>query len=114
MTPENFRGAFTAAEGWGSYAQRFDANRFEASVALKWGAVRLRELSLSWPEGMGKGTVVVSIGIASLPASLRRTGDRVTVELAASARLHAGESLTLHGSGCCLRDVSVAGGGCDP
>lgn len=47
LTPENFQCAFTAAEGWGSYAQRQDGTAMTAELRLKWGRLRLSTLKLA-------------------------------------------------------------------
>ena len=44
--PEDFRAAFTAAEGWGTYSQRIDGAAQESRIDLKRGALRLSELGL--------------------------------------------------------------------
>ena len=47
LTPENFRSAFTAAEGWGTYSQVRKGGRLHAALDVKWGKVELKTLSLT-------------------------------------------------------------------
>ena len=44
--PEDFKAAFTAAEGWGSYSQRSSGRSFHAELVLKWGRLSLREIEV--------------------------------------------------------------------
>jgi non-lysosomal glucosylceramidase len=43
LTPENFKAAFTAAEGWGSFSQ----NARRAEIAVKWGKLRVKTVALA-------------------------------------------------------------------
>jgi hypothetical protein len=47
LTPENFKAPFTTAEGWGSFSQRVESGGVDAEIALKWGDLRLRSISLA-------------------------------------------------------------------
>lgn len=46
---KDFKGAFTTAEGWGSYAQKEQSGAFDAFVALKYGTLVLTRLTLPLP-----------------------------------------------------------------
>lgn len=50
LQPENFRAAFTTAEGWGTYSQKIENGRLAASLELKWGRLRLTSLGLEFKE----------------------------------------------------------------
>ena len=43
---ENFRAAFTAAEGWGTFSQKVEAGVQRADLQIQWGRLRLRTLAL--------------------------------------------------------------------
>lgn len=49
MSPENFKAAFTTAEGWGTYSQEKQGNAWMAGVTLKYGQLTIRELKLAFP-----------------------------------------------------------------
>ncbi len=44
LSPENFRAAFTTAEGWGTFSQKDDAGRRKAAVARPLGQAGLEDL----------------------------------------------------------------------
>jgi len=57
LTPEDFKAAFTAAEGWGSYSQKISGGEFKAELVVKYGQVPLRTMSLVPPGGKGSRKV---------------------------------------------------------
>ena len=60
LTPENFKAAFTCAEGWGTYQQSATDSGLEAKIALKRGALHLRTLALSTTKEPSAVTVTVA------------------------------------------------------
>ncbi len=91
VSPEDFRAAFTAAEGWGTYSQRQTGSGLQAEVALKWGQLRLRTLAFA-PKGTPT-KVTVTVAGRAVPATLKVADGRAEVALAAEVSLRAGESL---------------------
>jgi len=51
IRPEDFRCAFTAAEGWGTYWQRYEEDRMRCGIELKFGRLALTTLAVEVPEG---------------------------------------------------------------
>lgn len=47
LTPEKFKAAFTAAQGWGSFCQDASPTSHDASITVAHGTLRLRELRLA-------------------------------------------------------------------
>ncbi len=45
LSPENFKAAFTSAEGWGTYFQAQENAGMKATVVVKWGRLQLGTLS---------------------------------------------------------------------
>ena len=76
ITPEDFRAAFTAAEGWGTISQTRSDNRQTNRIELKWGRLRIKTLAFELPEG-------VQLAKFKLPApgKARQAGRVVTIDL---------------------------------
>ncbi len=60
LTPENFKAAFTAAEGWGSFSQKMEGGNLNAEIALKYGKLRLRTITLATDSKPASATVEVN------------------------------------------------------
>jgi uncharacterized protein (DUF608 family) len=98
LASDDFRAAFTAAEGWGTFSQKRDAGGLRAAVALRWGRLRLRTVAFQLPEGAKAAAVDVTAAGAPVQATLRSDNGRATIALGAEAVLAAGQSLeiTIH------------------
>jgi uncharacterized protein (DUF608 family) len=77
--PEQFRAAFTAAEGWGTLAQQVDGQTLKAAVRLKWGRLRLRTLQLGQPGQMQPTRVAAKLGGRDIPATLSADDGKINV-----------------------------------
>jgi len=90
LTPDDFKCAFTAAEGWGSYSQEIENGRLTATIAMRWGKLPLKSITL---ENASANSVQVVLAGKSAPARLTLDGRRVLitliqpVEIAANATL---------------------------
>ena len=93
LTPEDFRCAFTGAEGWGSLAQRRAGARQTNTIEVAWGRLRVRRLAFELAEGAEAQSAQVRLTGRSLPATLRREGRRCVVELDAPVTVSAGQAL---------------------
>ena len=51
VSPDNFKAPFTAAEGWGSFAQKVVDGQQSASIEMRYGKLALNELALEQVEG---------------------------------------------------------------
>ncbi len=91
LQSENFKAAFTAAEGWGSYSQTIAGGQMQARVRLLYGRLRLRVLSLV--TGGEANAVKVVLGDETLPAALKAENGRVMVEFRDDVLLEAGQRL---------------------
>jgi len=81
VRPENFRAPFTAAEGWGTFEQQYTKKGLNAAVSLRWGRLRVRELSLEIPESVSaSATPRVRLGERSIDADAKLAGRRVTLQ----------------------------------
>ena len=94
LTPENFKSAFTSAEGWGTFAQQQDGGSLKAEVTLRWGKLKLRTLSLAMAQGAASSASVL-LGTRPVPVKLSREGRRVSLTLGEAIEIAAGDSLTI-------------------
>lgn len=92
ITPENFKAAFTAAEGWGSFSQRIQNGKVSAAIHVHHGKLALSTIAL---EHDRNGKVSVKLGETILPATMKRTGNRILITLANPVEIAAGEKLTV-------------------
>ena len=51
VSPDNFKAPFTAAEGWGSFAQKVVDGQQSASIELRYGKLHLKQLTLDSASG---------------------------------------------------------------
>jgi len=79
LTPENFKAAFTAAEGWGSFSQKKEGENLNAEIALKWGKLRLRTISLATDSK--PATATVKVNGKAVPAELAFADGKSTLSL---------------------------------
>jgi non-lysosomal glucosylceramidase len=96
ITPENFGAAFTAAEGWGSFAQTRDKESQREQITLRWGHLNLKSLAFAVPEDWK--TVSVAAHLADKSINSRQTtvqNGRVQIELADPMHLSEGQELEI-------------------
>jgi hypothetical protein len=94
LTPENFKCAFTSAEGWGTYSQRSEISNLKSAIILKWGSLRLRTISLATPVKPGSATV--KVGDKTTASSLSWQDGKATITLSNEVVLTAGQSLKIN------------------
>ncbi|MCF7730144.1 MAG: hypothetical protein K9N23_00575 [Akkermansiaceae bacterium] len=94
LTPENFKAAFTSAEGWGSYAQKIDSGKLKAEISLCWGKMKLKTIALEFPQA-ATPSVKVELAGKILPAQLQRRNSRVVIALPAGVTIQAGQALVV-------------------
>lgn len=95
LTPEQFRCAFTAAEGWGTYSQTIAGDRFQAMIHLRWGKLRLRTLSLAWPDSPSSARLLIQTAGQSVSASVVTKKDQVKIELKEELTLTESQALNV-------------------
>jgi len=67
LSPENFRAAFTAAEGWGTFEQTRRGAEQSDTIQLLHGGLCLRQLKFELLEGMTAAQVTVTVGEKLVP-----------------------------------------------
>jgi non-lysosomal glucosylceramidase len=95
ITPEDFRCAYTAAEGWGSYAQKRTGTSQTHTVEVRRGSVPVRTLALAVPKGATLRDARATVGGSVVAATPTQDEQRVTLTLAQAVTLEAGSALTV-------------------
>lgn len=96
VTPEHFKGAFTSAEGWGSFEQKRNAQQIQHHViAVKWGRLGVRVITLEIPTGTKAAEVSVTSGDKKLAHRIKQEGNRVSIGFTDQLTLKAGEEIKI-------------------
>ena len=95
LTPNDFRCAFTAPEGWGTFSQKDTPQGREARIDLRWGKLRLKSLALELAKAGKTAALTIDAGTRRIEAQVKVDGRRVEIRLAQDVTLHAGESLAV-------------------
>jgi uncharacterized protein (DUF608 family) len=93
LTPEDFKAAFTAAEGWGSFRQTRSNGVQRERIELASGRLRLRTLSFALPEGGAAHRVRVDANRVAIEAAFAQDRGRVRVTLPEDVVLEPGGAL---------------------
>lgn len=70
----DFKASFTAAEGWGTYTQKLSGTKQSHSLELKYGELKLQEITLEKIAGGKVDSVVVTLGAVPVAANLKQEG----------------------------------------
>ncbi len=91
LSPENFRAAFTSADGWGTYRQQADGGTLRSDLLLHWGTLRVRTMAFAVP----RETHAVKVRINGHDVATRFSCDnnRVIVSLVQEAHLAEGQKI---------------------
>ena len=80
LTPENFRAAFTGAEGWGTFTQTHDGPSLHAMIEIKWGQLGLKTLTLTPVKPGTKGPVAAMLDGSRVALTSRAEDERVVID----------------------------------
>ena len=95
LTPENFKAAFTAAEGWGRFSQKSDEGGCKFSIDLKYGQLRLQSLALALPARVDADQARVTANRRSLAAATQSENGRLLIRLSEPLTIDAGQNLEI-------------------
>jgi non-lysosomal glucosylceramidase len=95
IRPDDFRAAFTAAGGWGSFRQQRAADRHQAEIEVRDGAIPLRTVTLALRDGFEPHRVSAQIGDRAVASAFQVEGGKIRIELAERIDLAVGERLVL-------------------
>ncbi|MDC2888767.1 hypothetical protein [Psychrosphaera algicola] len=95
LQPEDFRAAFTAAEGWGSFIQLKNGRRQIVSLDLRYGHLALNTLKLAKLDGVQANQVEVTIDGRSVDAKLNNNEGSLVVTFEQGLTLKEHQMLTV-------------------
>lgn len=95
LSPENFKAAFTSAEGWGTFEQRREGGVQRCQISIAHGQLALRTLGVEVADGLRVRSIKMEQGPADLPGRFDQLAGRVTIQLNQPLVLSAGQRLTL-------------------
>ncbi len=87
LSPEDFKCAFTSAEGWGTFWQKRGAGTAECGLQVRWGQLRLKTMALAMAEGARRSSVKVMLGQTEIRHTLSAAGRRVLLTFADEIQL---------------------------
>ncbi len=93
VTPEQFKAAFTTAEGWGTFEQARRGKHQTERIELLWGKLRLK--SLAFEAAALIQSVSVTAAGREVAATLQATGDRILVTLQREVTLNQSEAIEI-------------------
>jgi uncharacterized protein (DUF608 family) len=93
MQQDNFRAAFTTAEGWGAFSQTVKAGRQENTVELRYGKLHLKQLAIdAFPETQA-GKAMVTLDGRDIDARLQKDGPRTVIRFPQGLDIVLGQTL---------------------
>jgi len=95
LTPEDFRCAFTAAEGWGTFSQKSENRGQRTALTMKWGQLRVKTIALQLPGALTAANLIVSVWGNQQPAKLVVNGNRAEIQLVQEVLVRAGQTLSI-------------------
>ncbi|MEI6646941.1 MAG: GH116 family glycosyl-hydrolase [bacterium] len=95
LTPENFKAAFTSAEGWGTYEQNIVDSEFRSQTTLRCGTLRVKTIALAMVNDQRPRKARVSVNRKSVHCKLEITNGRAMITLSRDVVINAGESINV-------------------
>jgi hypothetical protein len=93
ITPDDFRCAFTAAEGWGCIAQQRTPRRQVNVFDVSWGDLRVETVALQLPDGARLASASAALDGNEIAVEAAQAGSRITLQLPPDTVVTAGSSL---------------------
>ena len=81
ITPENFRAAFTASEGWGTFSQTRSDKLQRERISLRWGTLKVKSLAFEVPEEFEKAGATVSVNRQAVGCGYKLKDGRMEISL---------------------------------
>jgi len=95
LSPEDFRSAFIAAEGWGTFAQKRDDRLQTETLRLNFGHLNLKQMAFDLAEAKRVTDVKVKLDGDVLEVNQHMVENRVLIYLVQAATVKAGQILEI-------------------
>ena len=93
LSPENFRAAFTTAEGWGSFTQKVESGKQSAGLELRYGQLMLKEFSLDAVEGTAATVADVKLDGQQIAIAFEKVADKYVIKFTQPITVKEGQKL---------------------
>jgi len=93
LQPDNFRAAFTTAEGWGSFSQKVTDGVQSAVIEVRYGQLAIKELSLEKFAGASVNQAEVQLGGQSLESTLETSKKASVIKFSEEVTIESGSQL---------------------
>jgi non-lysosomal glucosylceramidase len=96
LSPENFRAAFTAAEGWGTFSQVISSSSMTVEIQLAYGQLTLNAVVLEVPGN--PGTAQAKLNGTFYPTQIipSSASQQVTIQFNQPVVIQAGQTFTIN------------------
>lgn len=95
ITPENFRAAFTAAEGWGLFSQQRENKIQHEKIELRWGKLNLNTLAFAVPKDFNKVNLNIKLDDKELSNNYKLKDGRVEIILTKKLTVSGNQNLDI-------------------
>ncbi|HPC95999.1 MAG TPA: GH116 family glycosyl hydrolase [Sedimentisphaerales bacterium] len=95
MSPEDFRAAFTGAEGWGLFVQNRSNAAQRERIELRWGLLNLKSVAFCVPPEWKNVDIEIRCEGKTLRCTHSLDAGELRIELAEPVRLSAGQALDI-------------------
>ena len=92
---DDFKAPFTAAEGWGTYAQKFTAGKMECTLKLRYGKTELASFSFVLPKGKKFPEIRTFVDENPLVCTVKQKGQDVLITFADRITVNEGQVLKI-------------------
>jgi len=95
VTLGSFSTAFTAAEGWGTFAQVRDNKSQREQITVRWGKLNVRTLAFAVPYGFRSVKVIVTLDGGAIPFDCTFRNGRLEITLKSGQIVSEGQTLAV-------------------
>jgi len=95
MQPEDFRAAFTTAAGWGQFSQNVKDGRQQNAIELRYGKLRLKQLTLDLAPNAKMQNVTVKLDDADIETKIETAATKTTITFVNDLNISAGQTLKI-------------------